>query len=136
MLFSLCYYIFFILFLMAFNLKCEIKPELAEWRSNWWKNKKIQKEGRMILTMRQDFQFLTDTITMLRNEAPSDLNSVKDDKVSPSITVRRIPPGCTSLSLHRLECDSSWSEALEGNGSFSQMLIFAAVGHENNIYDF
>lgn len=36
MLFSLCYYIFFILFLMAFHLKCEIKPELAEWRSNWW----------------------------------------------------------------------------------------------------
>lgn len=50
------------------------------------------------------------------------------------MTVSGIPPGCTSLSLHRLESDSSWSEALEGNGSFSQMLSFTALG--NNICNF
>ena len=49
-------------------------------------------------------------------------NSVNNDKVSPGITVSCIPAGCTLLSLDRLESDSSWSEALEGHGSFSQTL--------------
>lgn len=63
----------------------------------------------------------------------SSKSSVRDNKVSPSVTVSGIPPGCTLLSLHRLESDSSWSEALEGNGSFSQMIFFTALGHKNNM---
>lgn len=77
---------------------------------------------------------------MLWREAALDLevqtNSVKDDKESPSVTVSGIPPGSTLLSLHRLESDSSWFEALEGNGSFSQTLSFTALSHENNICNF
>lgn len=77
---------------------------------------------------------------MLWSVAPLDLkvqtNSVRDDKVSPSITVSGIPPGCTSLfsSQIRVWLLLVWSFGRE-------WFIFtdadlAALGHENNMCNF